>query len=337
MSDLASSRSLSLTGLSLAVCQKLMLSQDESLLYSSLDSLLEQIGGHLEVDAACLVIRKPGQAKFTSFLHDLHVFGLSEEERNRLSFYLAQTVVPKAVRNLESIRVADVREAVLGEIAAGYRTRMVSMLAVPMIVENEAVGIFVAFRSEIAAFCEEDESFFLKFVSLLAEDVEDTAFFLRIAKDRVTGFYNRRVFFEAVMLEASRSRRYQAPLSALVIQIDIVGQLDSELHQQFLKRLSHRIASEKRQSDIVARASQNSFLLLQPMATAENANEFAKRICRHFNENPIIIDEIHVPFSLSVGVSSLSSLDEDGSAMILRAESAASEARANGQNQTVIR
>jgi diguanylate cyclase (GGDEF)-like protein len=104
----------------------------------------------------------------------------------------------------------------------------------------------------------------------------------------------------------------------------------------FLKKFSQRIASETRQSDIVARVSDTAFLFLQPMTAAESAFEFAKRICEHFKQHPLTLNEIAVPIKMCAGISSLHTEDDDGSAMLMRADQALNDARKTGQNKVVI-
>lgn len=334
MSSFAQDRVItSLTSQSFAICQKLSRIESESALYAALDEIVDDIVVNCEIDAAALVIRKPGQPNFASFLNDIHTAGMSQEERKRFGFFLAQTVVPEVCQRIQSMTRDDVRVDIMGNQAVCLRSKMVSMLAVPMVVKGEVVGIFVAFRSEIGAFCADDATFFQRMASSVAEDLESSSTYLRLAKDAATGFYSRRVFFETLAQETARARRYQAPLSAIIVEAEAILPPSTGPHKSFdlfLKRFSQRIAAETRQSDIIARASDTSFLLLQPMTQPQNAFEFANRVCEHFKQHPITLNESVVPVKLSAGVSSLQKDDEDGTAMLKRADFALDAARKNG-------
>jgi diguanylate cyclase (GGDEF)-like protein len=340
MSSFAQERVIkSLTSQSFSLCQKLARIENESSLYAALDEIVAEVAKDCEIDAAALVMRKPHQPDFTSFLHDLHSFGMSQEEKKRFSFFLAQAVVPEVIQRMQPMTRDDVRLDVAGNQAVGLRSKMVSMMAVPMMVHQEVAGIFIAFRSEIGAFCVEDGVFFQRIASLIAEDIEGSGAFLRLAKDSATGFYSRRVFFEALAQETARARRYQAPLSAIVLEVEPVLPLQEgakKTLELFLKRFSQRIASETRQSDIVARASESSFLFLQPMTSAQNAFEFASRVCEHFKQHPITLNESTVQIRMSAGVSTLYLEDEDGSAMLRRADMALDAARKRGQGEVAV-
>lgn len=330
---------LSLTSQSFALCQKLARIESESALYLALDDIVADIVKNCEIDAAAMVIRKPNQESYASFLHDIHGAGISPEEKKKLSFFLAKSVVPEISQRVRPILRQDVKNDVLGDQGQNKRSKMVSMLAVPMLSGGEAIGILVVFRAEINGFCEEDATFFARVANLVAEDVEHSGAYLRLARDPVTGFYNRRIFFEALAHETARARRYQAPLSAIVLEVDPAPSLISgtkKTLEQFLKKFSQRILSETRQSDIVARISDTSFSFLQPMTQGQSAVEFAKRLCDHFRQHPLTINESVVPMKICAGVSSLGSEDDDGSAMLMRADSALNAARKKGQGEVVI-
>lgn len=340
MSSFAQERTvMSLTSQSFALCEKLAHMENESSLYKALDDVVGEVAKNCEVDAAVLVMRKPNQKDFASYLHDLHSFGLSNEEKKQLSFFLAQTIVPEVSQRMKPMTRDDVRQNLLSEQGRGQRSKMVSMLAAPMILHRELVGMLVAFRSEIAAFCEDDCEFFQSVASLIAEEVENSGAYLRLAKDSTTGFYSRRVFFEALAQEIARARRYQEPLSAVVLEVDTTlfhQSSNDRTLEQFLKRFSQRISSETRQSDIIARVSDNTFLLLQPMTGGQSSFEVANRICEHFKQHPIVVNDSPVPMRIFGGVSSLLLADDDGSAMLIRADNALSLAKKAGDSDVGI-
>jgi diguanylate cyclase (GGDEF)-like protein len=336
MSSFAQERAvMSLTSLSFALCHKLARIENESSLYLALDEIVQEISKSCEVDAAVVVMQKPHQPVFTSYLHDIHAFGLQNDEKKNFSFLLAQAIVPEVVQRVHPMLRADVRQDLPREQTQGQRSKLVSMLAVPMELHGKVVGILVVFRSEIAAFCGDDAGFFQKVATLIAEEIDSSGAYLRLAKDQTTGFYSRRVFFEALLQETARARRYQEPLSALILEIDTPLGENKKTVEQFLKRFSQRVASETRQSDIVARVSDSAFLFLQPMTQMKSSIEFATRICEHFKQHPITLHESVVPLKIFGGVSGLLSEDEDGNAMLLRADNALHQAKKRGEGEIV--
>jgi len=77
-------------------------------------------------------------------------------------------------------------------------------------------------------------------------------------------------------------------------------------------------------------------LLLQPMTGGQSSFEVANRICDHFKQNPIVVNDSPVPMKLFGGVSSLSLSDDDGSAMLIRADNALSLAKKSGNKDVGI-
>lgn len=335
----ASKKLLSLTGLSLALSQRFTRIDSEAEVFNSIEDILANICPDFEIEAAAVVMRKPNQMNFRKFLQDMYSFGINESERSGLSFFLAQSIVPEIDKYFRCIIREDVRKNIRSGLPAGLRTKMVSMLAAPMIYNGQVIGILMLFRSEIAAFCPDDETFFGKVALMLAEETESACEYLRLARDSITGFYNRRIFFESVNIETARARRYQAPLSVLMLEVQALTSWNDEKNKnadQFLKRFSQRIASEVRQSDLVARATESLFLFLLPMTDSRSSVDFANRLYAHLNSHPLLINESPIPFKLSIGISHLCSSDDDPSAMLNRAEAALDKARKTGSNKISV-
>jgi PleD family two-component response regulator len=71
------------------------------------------------------------------------------------------------------------------------------------------------------------------------------------------------------------------------------------------------------------------------MTQVKSSVEFAKRICEHFKQHPIMLHESAVPLKIFGGVSGLMSEDDDGNAMLLRADNALHQAKKRGESEIV--
>ena len=74
-------------------------------------------------------------------------------------------------------------------------------------------------RSEINAFSSNDQILLDKIHKHISEDLSRQERYLEIVKDKATCFWSREVFFDFLEQEFGRSRRYQAPLSFVLIYI----------------------------------------------------------------------------------------------------------------------
>lgn len=321
---------LSVTAQAFSLCQLLSHIESEDGIVRSVDAILQDLARNCEVSGLGFVLQSRAEA-LTRLANQQHFFGLPPDEKKRMSAFVHDTITADWLRAARCVRRDDVRPELFGPKAPGHRTQLVSMLAVPMAAAGELVGTLVAFRAEIGAFCADDELYFQKIATLLAEDLQRAAAYLRLAKDPTTGFYTRRLFYDILMQESVRARRYQAPLSMLIFEIDTPAPIEA-----FLKRFSQRLVSEMRQSDILARCVDASLVALLPMTTLDNAHEVARRIRDHFVKYPIILNESAVAFGLSIGIASLEDSDDDGNAMLLRADRALSVARKGGPNKIEV-
>src|SRR5438067_8978176 len=93
--------------------------------------------------------------------------------------------------------------------------------------------------------------------------------------DSVTGLLSARAFRSRLAEEVERARRYQRPLSAVVVSIDDF--LSLELRHGFragdelLRAVAGRLAAATRAHDLIGRTGQAEFGLLLPDTSAESA------------------------------------------------------------------
>jgi len=113
------------------------------------------------------------------------------------------------------------------------------------------------------------------------ERMREEAIFLSQIDD-LTGIYNHRFFIQQLTREVARQKRYSAPLSLLMIDIDYFKNYnDGNGHlagDQALKAIAMLIQRAVRQTDIVARYGGEEFAAILINAGAEGAREIAERV-----------------------------------------------------------
>ncbi len=102
------------------------------------------------------------------------------------------------------------------------------------------------------------------------------------AKDGLTGLYNHAYIKERLKQEIYRCRRYQYPLSLLMIDIDDFKSLNDNyghvVGDRVLKTLSKLMQEILRPSDIIGRYGGEEFLVILPQTNSENSLAVAERI-----------------------------------------------------------
>lgn len=100
--------------------------------------------------------------------------------------------------------------------------------------------------------------------------------------DSLTGICNRRHFFERLVSELDRSRRYGRTLHILMIDIDDFKEYnDQHGHQQgdaVLREFAQQIKEHIRSTDLVARYGGEEFVVIMPESVTEQAVLLAERL-----------------------------------------------------------
>lgn len=96
-------------------------------------------------------------------------------------------------------------------------------------------------------------------------------------KDAVTGLMNRQAILQALELQVSRSRRYQNPLSLVELMLSLPD--DQEFSDQNRKAVANLLKDQLRWADQVGHFNGNSFLLLLPETTLDDAHNLIDKLC----------------------------------------------------------
>lgn len=160
--------------------------------------------------------------------------------------------------------------------------------------------------------------------------------------DELTRLYNFRYFNKAVQNEVVRSKRYHAPMSLVLFDIDDFKHYnDTNGHpagNRALKKFAGIIRKTVREVDIAARFGGEEFALLLPETNKQGAFTIAERI-RKAVARASFVNARSQPlkrFSVSGGVASLHVDAKSVSALIKRADQALYQAKARGKNQIAL-
>jgi diguanylate cyclase (GGDEF)-like protein/PAS domain S-box-containing protein len=155
--------------------------------------------------------------------------------------------------------------------------------------------------------------------------------------DPLTGVMNRRRFFELAEQEFERFKRYESPLSCLIIDADhfksINDKLGHEAGDAVLKQLSKACESQLRINDIFCRFGGEEFVALLPETTLAQAEAVAEKLRKQVAELNPEINGRSLSISISLGIAEASAEDESISKMIERSDNALYRAKAKGRNR----
>ncbi len=149
--------------------------------------------------------------------------------------------------------------------------------------------------------------------------------------DGLTGLHNRRYFEERLDEEIHRSRRYDRPVSIIMIDIDFFKQFNDTCGHlkgdDVLSKLSHILQDHTRETDITARYGGEEFVMILPATSLEKAVDDA-----------VFKGEERIPakkITVSLGVSCLTG-DEGGYDTLDRADRALYKSKQAGKNLVTV-
>jgi diguanylate cyclase (GGDEF)-like protein len=146
--------------------------------------------------------------------------------------------------------------------------------------------------------------------------------------------------------EISRAKRYELPLSVLLIDIDHFKQINDTYGHQIgddvLKNLGKLIPETLRENDIVARYGGEEIFAILPNTSDSDAIIAAERL-RHKIESTALIKDNKVNkdeaknITVSIGLAAVGYGVNEASELIKKADSALYSAKQRGRNQVAVK
>ncbi|MDU2066050.1 MAG: sensor domain-containing diguanylate cyclase, partial [Sporomusaceae bacterium] len=218
----------------------------------------------------------------------------------------------------------------------------VSELAIPLIVNDQVIGVF-----DIETTCKRDFSELeLEMFGSLANQIAMTiahanhvaSVEVQAITDGMTGLFNYRYFRTLLTQEFKRSKRYHRPLSLLMMDIDnFKSYNDRHGHQQgdyLLRTIAELIRHIVRDVDFVVRYGGEEFAVILPETPLHDAVIIAERIRQSIAEYPFDNRETQPNgiISVSTGLASFPRDADSDVELIQHADAAMYAAKQNDKN-----
>ena len=160
--------------------------------------------------------------------------------------------------------------------------------------------------------------------------------------DGLTGLYNYRAFRRQLHMEIQRSKRFNLPVSLLMMDIDHFkvyndrfGHLNGD---RVLKRFAQILHENIREVDCLARYGGEEFALILPGTDKKSAKIVAEKVRRLVERSPFPMEK-KLPkkrVTISVGVASYPEDTRDEEEFIRLSDTAMYRAKKSGRNRTVL-
>ena len=163
-----------------------------------------------------------------------------------------------------------------------------SCMLVPLICKDEVIGCLeLVEKRHVRRFSAAEEQLAEMLAALAAVAIQNARLYSQVEQmaitDGLTGLYNHRHFFERLAQEVARAKRYQLPLSLLMIDIDDFKVYNDAFGHprgdDLLRALAAVLLSQtRRQVDLVARYGGEEFAIILPGTDVEGGRRAGERL-----------------------------------------------------------
>lgn len=218
--------------------------------------------------------------------------------------------------------------ATIGSVltVAGYLLSPSGVIENDVVLVNRALALFVIWSTAIVSF------FHLKMLARL-EPLATT--------DQLTALFNRHYFTSELVKQINIWRRYQRPLSILILDIDFFkkvndtyGHMAGDYVLQIIAGICQNVV---RDLDTVARIGGEEFSILLPSTAINGAMRTAERIRRETEAYAFKYEEMRFRVTISVGLAELTDESWSITEFMKAADEMLYKAKNSGRNKCVAR
>jgi diguanylate cyclase (GGDEF)-like protein len=224
-----------------------------------------------------------------------------------------------------------------------------SIIFVPVLIGDEVAALISVYQTAHAGrLLSQDDVHIAVVISHLAsltiqrsrllESIESSH--ERAATDSLTQLYNRQHFLDLAEREVQRARRFQRPLSAILVDLDHFKQLnDAQGHaagDEILRAVAARCRLAIRQVDLVGRNGGDDFAILGLETDVHQARIVAERLRKQVAGSPIYTESGLVHVTISLGIAALSDDTPNLTMLLKRANDSLNVAKSNGGNRVEV-
>lgn len=263
------------------------------------------------------------------------------EDQPLLQVPLGKGISGMVAKTGKALRIGDVRKSP-DYISAN--PEIISELCVPIKSQQHVLGVINLESKEKDAFTEDDERLLQTIASQLAVGIENVRLFEEASHlaitDDLTGLNSRRFFFELARKEFERSRRFDRPLVAIMLDLDIFKRVNDDfghsIGDQALAALAEGCTRELREVDVIGRYGGDEFSILLPETDLAAGKEIAERLCAMVSDLTVETERGLIELTISLGVASLQPNCPNVEKLLDQADMALYDAKQSGRNQVCI-
>ena len=220
-----------------------------------------------------------------------------------------------------------------------------SILFVPMIRNQQVTGILSVQSVNVNEYTCDHQTILELIAPYAATALENASLFSKIENQAITDelstVYNRHYFNQTLKLEVERVRRYQRPLSLMIIDIDNFKEINDHYGHicgdEVIRCLGTLLKKNVRESDILARFGGDEFAIIMPETNTEQAQIVCRKVEDLFHRECIYFEEAEIHLTASIGLAEIVyETDKKAEDLIYKADYAMYHAKRTGRDRVFI-
>lgn len=191
-----------------------------------------------------------------------------------------------------------------------------SAVCEPLSLAGKSLGMIVIIPKNRQEFKNEKKELISTISNILAMSLKNAQEYHKLKEmavtDGLTGIYNHKGFRDFIQRELQRSKRYNKPLSLIMIDVDNFKAINDSLGHQagdyVLRELACCLKSSVRNTDVVARYGGDEFTILLPETETGKAEMLVERILHAIKNHPFEWGPESIKVEISYGISTTGEL-----------------------------
>ncbi len=262
----------------------------------------------------------------------------------------SQGISSWVVEHKKPLLIKDLRKEMndigLKPIMVGEKRLSRSWLGVPMLADEELIGLLAVTSYEPHMFNETDQLLIEQISQQAVLSIQNARHYQEVTKqarlDSLTGVSNHNHFIETLYQEREKAITNMTPLSLIMLDIDHFKVYNDTyghmIGDQVLRLTVQAIRSHIKKTDTVGRWGGEEFGIVLPNATVTQANMVANRIRRTLSELPLFdVEGQTIPKpTISQGIATIPDHTTDADELVVIADRALYRAKERGRDQVAV-
>ncbi len=312
-----------------------------------LERFLEKLGNFVLFDSGMVMLKEDMNFRVISNIGCFNEnSSFSKDFANTLIESKNSALIQTILKNQMPVIIGDAKEDNIYCICKIDGCDKKSFLAVPIVYNDEVLGIVLLLDKKKNAFSEYDAEIVYNFAAQSGIAIKNAKLFAEIKKlatiDDLTGLNNRRHFFDLAEREFKLHKRYEnlQGLSMIMLDVDDFKKVNDTyghyMGDDVLRTVAERCMQTLRETDIIGRYGGEEYTILLPYAGRQEAQKVAERLKKNISAQPVTFNGKSIYATVSIGVAvlddSINTLEE----LLQRSDIALYEAKKKGKNRIVV-